>query len=87
MSARKLERLLEPHRAAPGGAGTGTAEEIQRQLDYPEDKAAFRRAFERDKDELRGMGIPLEVEPVPGRLPTSTATGSLARSTRCAIPA
>lgn len=29
---------------------------------YPEDRVAFRRAFERDKDDLRRLGIPLEIE-------------------------
>ncbi len=69
MSGQKLERLLnltalllDAHRPLP-------ASEIQRQLDYPEDKAAFRRAFERDKDELRSMGIPVRIEKVPGVLP------------------
>ncbi|NDH98043.1 MAG: WYL domain-containing protein, partial [Actinobacteria bacterium] len=33
---------------------------------YPDTKATFRRAFERDKDDLRSMGMPLRVEPVPG---------------------
>lgn len=28
---------------------------------YPEDKASYRRQFERDKDTLRGVGIPVEV--------------------------
>ncbi len=69
MSGQKLERLLnltalllDARRALP-------ASEIQRQLEYPEDKAAFRRAFERDKDELRSMGIPVRIEKVPGTLP------------------
>ncbi len=69
MSGQKLERLLnltalllDAHRPLP-------ATDIQRQLDYPEDKASFRRAFERDKDELRSMGIPIRVEKVPGALP------------------
>src|ERR671913_292897 len=30
---------------------------------------AFRRAFERDKDDLRAMGVPLEVQDVPGVVP------------------
>ena len=29
--------------------------------DYPSDPASFRRAFERDKDDLREMGIPIEL--------------------------
>ena len=69
MPAPKLERLLNLTALLLAARLPITAEDIQRQLDYPEDKAAFRRAFERDKDELRSMGIPLEVEPVPGRMP------------------
>ena len=60
----------QPDRAAARRAPPAhRPSEIQRQLEYPEDQAAFRRAFERDKDELRTMGIPLRVEQVPGVLP------------------
>ena len=39
-----------------------TASEIQRQVEgYPEDKIAFRRSFERDKDDFRRLGVPIEV--------------------------
>ncbi|HEX6311400.1 MAG TPA: WYL domain-containing protein [Acidimicrobiia bacterium] len=31
---------------------------------YPSDKASYRRQFERDKDTLRGIGIPVETTPV-----------------------
>ena len=31
---------------------------------YPEQISAYRRAFERDKETLRGMGVPLTTEPV-----------------------
>jgi predicted DNA-binding transcriptional regulator YafY len=31
---------------------------------YPPDKASYRRQFERDKETLRGIGIPVETEPV-----------------------
>jgi predicted DNA-binding transcriptional regulator YafY len=31
---------------------------------YPPDKASYRRQFERDKDTLRGVGIPVETEPL-----------------------
>jgi proteasome accessory factor B len=67
--AAKLERLLNLTALLLAARVPVTAEDIQRQLDYPEDRTAFRRAFERDKEELRDMGIPLRVEPVPGRLP------------------
>jgi proteasome accessory factor B len=67
--AAKLERLLNLTALLLAARVPVTAEDIQRQLDYPEDRTAFRRAFERDKEELREMGIPLRVGPVPGRLP------------------
>ena len=69
MSAQKLERLLNLTALLLDARRPLSAEQIQRQLDYPEDQTAFRRAFERDKDELRSMGIPLRVERVPGLLP------------------
>jgi predicted DNA-binding transcriptional regulator YafY len=31
---------------------------------YPDDKMSYRRQFERDKETLRGIGIPVRVEPV-----------------------
>ena len=69
MSGQKLERLLNLTALLLDARLPLTAEQIQRQLGYPDDLAAFRRAFERDKDELRTMGIPLRVERVPGVLP------------------
>jgi proteasome accessory factor B len=69
VSARKLERLLNLTALLLSAPRPVPAEDLQAQLDYPEDQTAFRRAFERDKDELRSMGIPLRVERVPGRLP------------------
>jgi proteasome accessory factor B len=36
---------------------------------YPDDLDSYKRAFERDKDDLREMGVPLLVEPVPGADP------------------
>ena len=69
MSGQKLERLLNLTALLLDARRPLTAEQIQRQLEYPEDRVAFRRAFERDKDELRTMGIPLRVERVPGVIP------------------
>lgn len=38
------------------------AAEIQRRVEgYPDDKISFRRAFERDKDDLRRLGVPIEM--------------------------
>jgi proteasome accessory factor B len=69
VSGQKLERLLNLTALLLDARRPLPASDIQAQLEYPEDKAAFRRAFERDKDELRAMGIPIKVEPVPGVLP------------------
>jgi proteasome accessory factor B len=68
-SARKLERLLNLTALLLAAPRAVPAEDIQSQLDYPEDQTAFRRAFERDKDELRSMGIPIKIERVLGRVP------------------
>lgn len=70
MSAAKLERLLNLTALLLDTTRPITAEDIQEQLEvYPRERASFRRAFERDKDELRQMGIPLRVEKVPGTMP------------------
>lgn len=70
MSAAKLERLLNLTALLLDTARPISAETIQQQLEgYPGELSAFRRAFERDKDELRAMGIPVRVEKVPGTMP------------------
>jgi proteasome accessory factor B len=70
VSAAKLERLLNLTALLLDTPRPITAEDIQDALEvYPREHASFRRAFERDKDELRSMGIPLRVEKVPGRMP------------------
>jgi proteasome accessory factor B len=67
MSAAKLERLLNLTALLLATPRPLTAQEIRERLEtYPDDLAAFRRAFERDKDALRAMGFPLEVAEVPG---------------------
>jgi len=63
----KLERLLNLPAALLHAEIPLTAEELRDRVGgYPDTKATFRRAFERDKDDLRSMGMPLRVEPVPG---------------------
>ncbi len=58
----KLERLLNLTAALLETPRPLTAAEIQvRVPGYPESRDAFHRAFERDKDDLRERGIPLEV--------------------------
>lgn len=65
MSAAKVERLLNLSAALLAAERPLTAAEIRRRVPgYPEDLASFRRAFERDKDDLRQMGIPLRLLPV-----------------------
>ena len=66
----KLERLLNLTAALLTTPRPLAATElVERVPGYPADKTAFRRAFERDKEVLRDMGIPLEVSPVPGTDP------------------
>ncbi|MFQ5558322.1 MAG: helix-turn-helix transcriptional regulator, partial [Acidimicrobiales bacterium] len=63
----KLERLLNLAAALLHTPRPLTAVELTDRIGgYPESKAAFQRAFERDKDDLRSMGVPIRVEPVPG---------------------
>ena len=63
----KLERLLNLTAALLHAESPLTADDLRERVGgYPEAKASFRRAFERDKDDLRSMGMPLRVEPVPG---------------------
>ena len=66
----KLERLLNLTAALLTAPRPLAASELaERVPGYPTEKVAFRRAFERDKEVLRDMGIPLEVAPVPGTDP------------------
>ncbi len=70
MSAAKLERLLNLTALLLETPRPLAAQEIRERLAaYPEDTDAFRRAFERDKDDLRTMGVPLAVQEVPGVVP------------------
>jgi proteasome accessory factor B len=70
VSATKLERLLNLTALLLDTSLPVSAEQIRDQIEsYPRELAAFRRAFERDKDELRAMGVPLRIEKVPGTLP------------------
>lgn len=43
-----------------------TAEELRERVPgYPKEQAAYRRAFERDKETLREMGVPVSFEQIP----------------------
>jgi len=65
----RLERLLNLTAALLTAGKPLLASEIRERVPgYPEgegDKASFRRAFERDKDALREMGIPIELVEIP----------------------
>ena len=67
----RLERLLNLTAALLNTDRPLTAAELREQVPgYPEgDKATFRRAFERDKEALRDMGIPVLTTEIPGSEP------------------
>lgn len=69
----RLERLLNLTAALLTATRPLTSADIRERVPgYPDasaEKAAFRRAFERDKAALRDMGIPLLVEDLPGTEP------------------
>ena len=68
----KLERLLDLVALLLETERPLSRHEIRNQLPpgaYADDEVAFRRTFERDKDELRDMGLPISVETVPGTDP------------------
>ena len=61
MSRRKTERLLSLVVCLLSASRYLTAAQIRETVPgYPESFEAFKRMFERDKDELRELGIPLE---------------------------
>lgn len=65
MPDAKLERLLNLTAALLDTPRPLTAEQLQRRVaGYPEDIVAFRRQFERDKETLREMGVPLRLDDV-----------------------
>jgi proteasome accessory factor B len=62
MSRRKTERLLSLVVCLLSAGRYLTASQIRSAVPgYPESFDAFKRMFERDKDELRELGIPLEI--------------------------
>ena len=61
----RLERLINLTAALLEAERPLTADELHQRLPgYADSATAFRRAFERDKDVLREMGVPLVLEPV-----------------------
>ena len=67
----KLERLMNLVAVLVDTSVPLTAEELRRQVPgYPEESGpTFHRAFERDKDDLRELGIPIVVERIEQRDP------------------
>ena len=66
----KLERLMNLTAALLHAERPLTADDIaERVTGYSEGREAFRRTFERDKDELRQLGVPLTMAPIPGSYP------------------
>lgn len=63
----KLERLLNLTAVLLDTERPLSADAIRGRVEgYPEALASFRRSFERDKEDLRSLGIPLTIERVPG---------------------
>ena len=70
MAVPKIERLLDLIAALLHTERPLTAEQLHERIPgYPEEKDSFKRAFERDKKDLRDMGVPLRIETVPGSVP------------------
>ena len=70
MSVTKVERLVSLMNALLGAPVAIPAAELRRRVPgYPPRDESFHRAFERDKDDLREMGVPLLLEPIPGTDP------------------
>lgn len=70
MSLDKAERLLSLMNALLGAPRAIPASALHERVSgYPDNVDSFHRSFERDKDELRDMGVPLLVEPVAGSDP------------------
>ncbi|MBK5223835.1 MAG: WYL domain-containing protein [Acidimicrobiia bacterium] len=67
---QKLERLLNLTAVLLHSGRPMSASELRERVPgYPDSDVAFHRAFERDKDDLREMGVPLELEEIPGADP------------------
>ena len=82
---RKTERLLQVVLCLSQGRRYVTKDQLRDAIpDYAAcpTTEAFERMFERDKNELRELGVPLETGP-RGSSTTTPATGSTARRTPC----
>lgn len=67
---QRLERLINLMAALLDSTRPLSRREIHERVPgYAEDENSFRRAFERDKDALRSMGVPLVTEPLDALYP------------------
>ncbi|MDQ2826192.1 MAG: WYL domain-containing protein [Actinomycetota bacterium] len=67
---QRLERLINLVAALLDADQPLTADDLRHRLPgYAESDGSFRRAFERDKEALRDLGIPVVVEPVDAAVP------------------
>lgn len=67
----RLERLVNLVAALLAAERPLTVDELRHRLPgYAENDAAFRRAFERDKEALRELGVPIVLQPVEPPQPT-----------------
>jgi len=70
MAISKVERLLNLMNVLLDAPRAVSAAQIRAQVPgYADSEGAFHRTFERDKDDLREMGVPLLVEEVSGSDP------------------
>ena len=66
----KLERMMNLAAALLSAERPLTAAQIaERVAGYPSEKVAFRKAFERDKGDLRDLGVPVRMEELPDSYP------------------
>jgi proteasome accessory factor B len=71
----RLERLVNLTAALLNTKQPLSAEQVRRRVPgYPEDKLAFRRTFERDKEALRELGLPLVTHNDPNQVNSQTYT-------------
>jgi proteasome accessory factor B len=70
MATSRIERLLSLINLFIGVDRPVTTDDVPRKVPgYPEETVSFQRQFERDKAELRAMGLPLETTEVPETYP------------------
>lgn len=70
MTVHKVERILTLVNVLLESPRHLSLAELRRRVPgYPDDDDSFRRGFERDKAELRDMGVPLSIDEVPGADP------------------